>query len=111
LEVGKLPLFTRLQLGAGGLLGHPPPGRPQASLRHFLSGLATMVARTDEHELSCDECMQELDHLVELAAADLHVDSLMPLVMAHLRRCGDCYQEYDALLRIIRAETAGGASR
>jgi hypothetical protein len=35
----------------------------------------------------------------------------MPLVMAHLRRCGDCYQEYDALLRIIRAETAGGASR
>ena len=109
--LGKLPLFTRLQLGAHGLLGHPPPGRPQASLRRFLSGLATMVARTDEHELSCDECLQELEHLVELAARGRDTDSLMPLVMDHLRRCGDCYQEYDALLRIVRAERPGGASR
>jgi hypothetical protein len=35
----------------------------------------------------------------------------MPLVMAHLRRCGDCYQEYDALLRIVRAELPTGESR
>ena len=111
MELGKLPLFTRLQLGARGLLGNPPPGRPQASLRRFLSAMAVMVARTEEQELSCDECLQELDHLVELAAADHDPDALMPLVMAHLRRCGDCYQEYDALLRIVRAEMSGGAAR
>ena len=104
--MGRPPLFTRLQLGARGLLGAPPPGRPRTSLRRFLSGLAAAVATSDEHELSCDECLEELDHLVELAAGDHDTDSLMPLVMTHLRRCGDCYEEYAALLRIVRAEWA-----
>lgn len=78
-------------------------------MRRALSQLAVMVARTDEQELSCDECLSELDQLVELAAAGHDPDALNPLVMAHLRRCGDCYEEYDALLRIIRAEGADGA--
>ena len=77
-------------------------------MRRALSQFAVMVARTDEQELSCDECLQELDQLVELAAEDHDPDVLSPLVMAHLRRCGDCYEEYDALLRIVRA---GGANR
>ena len=106
--MGKLPLLTRLQLMARGLLGHPPPGQPQAGMRRALSQLAVMGARTDEQELSCDECLQELDQLVELAAADHDPDALRPLVMAHLRRCGDCYEEYDALLRIVRAEREDG---
>ena len=80
-------------------------------MRRALSQLAVMVARTDEQELSCDECLQELDRLVELAATGHDPDALSPLVMAHLRRCGDCYEEYDALLRIVRTEGAGGASR
>ena len=104
MEVGRLPLFTRLQLMAGGLLGNPPPGRPQAGMRRALSQLAVMVARTDGEELSCDECLQELDQLVELAAADHDPDALSPLVMAHLRRCGDCYEEYAILLHIARAD-------
>ena len=77
-------------------------------MRRALSQLAVMVARTDEQELSCDECLQELDQLVELAATVHDPDALNPLVMAHLRRCGDCYEEYDALLRILRT---GGANR
>lgn len=109
--MGKLPLFTRLQLMAGGLLGRPPPGQPQAGMRRALSQLAVMVSRTEEQELSCDECLQELDQLVELAAADHDPDALRPLVMAHLRRCRDCYDEYDALLRIVRTEAADGDSR
>jgi len=96
---------------AGGLLGHPPPGQPQTRMRRALSQLAVMVARTDEQELSCDECLQELDQLVELAAADHDPDALKPLVMAHLRRCGECYEEYETLLRIVRAEGADGDSR
>ena len=111
LELGKLPLFTRLQLVARGLLGHPPPGQQRAGMRRALSQLAVMVARTDEEELSCDECLQELDQLVELAAAGHDRDALRPLVMAHLRRCGDCYEEYDSLLRIVRTEGADGESR
>lgn len=109
--MGKLPLFTRLQLMAGGLLGHPAPGQPQAGMRRALSQLAVMVARTDDEELSCDECLQELDQLVERAAAGHDPDALRPLVMAHLRRCGDCYEEYDALLRIVRTEGADADSR
>ena len=111
LELGKLPLFTRLQLGARGLLGHPPPGQPQAGMRRALSQLAVMVARTDEQELSCYECLEELDQLVELAAAGHDPSALRPLVMAHLRRCRDCYEEYDALLRIVRTDRTNGASR
>ena len=80
-------------------------------MRRALSQLAVMVARTDEQELSCDECLQELDQLVELAAADHDPEALRPLVMAHLRRCGECYEEYDALLRIVRAEEVDGESR
>ena len=109
--MGRLPLFTRLQLGARGLLGHPPPGQPQAGMRRALSQLALMVARTDQRELSCDECLQELDQLVELAAGGNDPVALRPLVMAHLRRCGDCYEEYAALLRIVRADGADGKTR
>ena len=104
MESGRLPLFIRLQLGARGMLGRPPLGRPKMPLRGFLMELAVAVARTDERELSCDDCLQELDQLVEWAARGRDPDALMPLVMAHLHRCDDCYQEYAALLRIVRAE-------
>ena len=97
-----MDLLTRLQITARGMLGRPPPGQPRGTMRRFLIELARAVATTEARELSCDECMEELDRLVELEAAGSSTDELMPLVKAHLLRCGDCYQDYEGLLRILR---------
>ncbi len=95
-------LLSRLRISAGGLLGEPLPGQPRVTLRHFLAGLARAVAATDERELSCDECGEELDRLVELEAAGVSERELLALVRAHLQRCGDCYEEYETLRRSLR---------
>ncbi len=100
----KSPLFSRLQRAAGGMLGRPSLGQPQVSLRRFLTELAAAVARTPEREISCDECLQELDRLVDLVVEGGDINSLGPLVADHLRRCGDCYEEYAVLLEISRGD-------
>lgn len=98
----RAPLFSRLQRAAGGMLGRPPLGHPQVPMRMFLREMGAMVARTGEHEMSCEECFAELDRLVERVTGGGDINSLGPLVADHLRRCGDCYEEYAILLHLAR---------
>ena len=100
----KAPLFSRLQRAAGGMLGRPPLGHPQMPVRMFLRGMGSMLARTGDDEMSCEECFAELDRLVERVAGGGDINALGPLVADHLRRCGDCYEEYAVLLQIARTE-------
>lgn len=100
----RAPLFSRLQRAAGGMLGRPPLGHPQMPVRMFLKGMGSMVARTSAEEMSCDECLSELDRLVELVTGGGDINSLGAMVADHLHRCGDCYEEYAILLHIARTE-------
>lgn len=63
--------------------------------------MMTMLAHTQEQELTCDEVYALLDQFVELAARGEDVAALMPLVKQHLDMCPDCQEEYRVLEKIV----------
>ena len=68
-------------------------------LKKMVRGLAS----TEEQEIGCDECFEEIDRFVDLILAGKNAAQAMPLVQAHLDRCGNCREEYKALLAAVRA--------
>jgi hypothetical protein len=64
--------------------------------------LAMALSMTQDVELSCDECFEELDRFVETQLAGLDAAAAMPLVEHHLSTCDGCRDEYQALLRALR---------
>lgn len=75
----------------------------QASGSQMAGKMIGMLAKTQEHELSCDEVFALLDQFTEMAARGEDVASLMPMVQQHLEMCGDCREEYQALMNVITA--------
>lgn len=67
-----------------------------------VKSILRMVLATKEHELTCDECMEEVDRFVEMELAGKNPAQAMPLVKAHLDSCWECREEFEALLEIIR---------
>ncbi|CAN5743928.1 hypothetical protein BH20ACT11_BH20ACT11_15590 [soil metagenome] len=72
--------------------------------RRDLEKVVRAVSQTQEEELTCDECFEELDRFVELELAGLDAAEAMPLVRDHLAKCDDCREEFEALLAALRAE-------
>jgi hypothetical protein len=64
--------------------------------------LAMALSMTQDVELSCDECFEELDRFVETQLAGLDAAAAMPLVEHHLSTCDGCRDEYQALLSALR---------
>lgn len=69
-----------------------------------LGKLTRALDMTQEGELACDECFEELDRFVEIELAGLDAAAAMPFVQDHLKKCGDCREEYETLLEALRAE-------
>ncbi len=65
--------------------------------------LAMALSMTQDVELSCDECFEELDRFVEIQLSGLDAAEALPLVEHHLGMCDGCRDEYQALLRALRA--------
>jgi len=61
------------------------------------------IITTRPDEISCDECFEELDRLVEIRLAGKAIPEAMLLVQDHLERCDDCHEEFEALLAALRA--------
>lgn len=78
--------------------------------RKVLKKLVRAALETGEHELGCDECLDQVDNFVELELAGLDAAMAMPLVHNHLQRCGECREEFEALLAALKA-TEGTSSR
>jgi predicted anti-sigma-YlaC factor YlaD len=70
-----------------------------------LKRIVTGIFTTRERELSCDECLEELDRFAEITLAGKDAASAIPLVQDHLNRCRDCREEFEALLEALRAQT------
>ena len=68
--------------------------------------LLDKVARTLPEELTCDECLAELDRFAEMTLLGQPAEKAMPLVAQHLAMCRDCREEFEALLRALRAMQA-----
>jgi len=71
--------------------------------RNELSYLVRVLARTREHEMGCDECLEQVDRFVETHLSGLNAAEAMPLVQDHLDMCVDCREEFEALLEALRA--------
>ena len=68
--------------------------------------MLSMLQKTQEEELTCDDIFALLDQFAEMAARSENVARLMPMVQQHLDMCPDCLEEYQALLNILnRTET------
>jgi hypothetical protein len=72
--------------------------------RDKLKRIVTGIFTTRERELTCDECLEELDRFAELTLAGKDAAEAIPLVQDHLNRCRDCREEFEALLDALRAQ-------
>ena len=81
------------------------PLPPQA-----LRKVARQIEMTDEVEYTCDDVHRLLDQFAEAVLRGEDAAKLMPLVQRHLDMCPDCREEFEALMRILRASPASGAS-
>lgn len=66
-----------------------------------LKKLLKQLERTQQEELTCDECFELLDEFAQLAHEDRAPGELMPLVEQHLELCRDCREEYEALIATL----------
>ena len=71
--------------------------------------------RTDEHrrliaallgpgepELTCEDCFEQLDRYVDVAAAGDDPDLAVPGMRAHLLGCPACSEDHESLLAYVR---------
>lgn len=68
----------------------------------LIARLLNQVAQTLPEELTCDECLAELDRFAEMVLLGKPADQAMPLVAQHLAICRDCREEFEALLRALQ---------
>ena len=55
-----------------------------------------------EPELTCEECFEQLDRYVEVAAAGDDADLAVPGMRAHLIGCPACHEDHASLLEYVR---------
>jgi len=84
---------------------HKPqaPFAPSQESTNRMRATLTMVAQTQEQELSCDEAYSLLDVFADRVSRGEDAAALMPLVQHHLEMCPDCREEFTALLRAIES--------
>lgn len=68
----------------------------------ILRNMLRAVIGTNEKEIGCGECFDELDKFIEMKLAGKSPEQAMPLVQDHLQRCKDCREEYEALLEALK---------
>jgi hypothetical protein len=68
-----------------------------------LKSLVRAILATEDEEIGCAECFEQLDRFVDLHLAGVSAAEAMPLVQQHLDRCGDCRQEFEALLAALES--------
>jgi hypothetical protein len=69
----------------------------------LLKSMVRGIANTQEEELTCDECFEEVDTFAEMVLAGKNAAEAMPLVEHHLQMCQSCRSEFEALLDALRA--------
>lgn len=63
-----------------------------------------MLAKTDAHEIACDDVFKVLAEFAEMKKRGKDVTEMMPLVAKHLDLCPDCREEYEILMDVLKLE-------
>jgi hypothetical protein len=72
--------------------------------KEFIQRLLEQLAKTEEHEVTCDEVFEVLDIYTEAVARGEDTEQLLPLVKKHIQFCRCCKEEYEVLLSILEAD-------
>jgi hypothetical protein len=60
---------------------------------------------SDEPELDCDECFEQLDRYVELELRGAPADALVPGLRVHLVGCPACAEEHESLRALLELDS------
>lgn len=67
-----------------------------------LKTLLLKTLATADEEISCDDCVAQLDRFVELSLAGRSPGEALPLVRRHLEICLECSEEFELLLEVVK---------
>lgn len=68
-----------------------------------LSELLKMLQHTREIELTCPECLDELDRYTQSLLDGAPIEGLLTLVQQHLTLCPHCNDQFKLILRTLEA--------
>jgi hypothetical protein len=69
-----------------------------------LSRWLKRVQETQDEEISCSECLDQVSQYVDLELATGEADQHMPQLRQHLDQCQVCSEEYQVLRGLARLE-------
>jgi hypothetical protein len=72
--------------------------------KEFIQQLLEQLAKTEKHEVTCDEVFHVLDIYTEAVVRGEDPETLLPLIKQHIEICSCCREEYETLLKILEAE-------
>ena len=70
--------------------------------------LLRQLEQTQDRELSCSECLEQISDYVDLELAGQPVAERLPMLGQHLGQCRVCREEYEVLRDLARLEAEGG---
>jgi uncharacterized protein with PIN domain len=65
--------------------------------------LLKMIRNTHEVELSCPECLDELDKYAQSILDGMPIDGVLERVREHLEACPCCNEQYQLVLDTLKA--------
>jgi hypothetical protein len=65
--------------------------------------LLKMIQQTREVELTCPECLDELDRYTQRILDGVPIDGVLDRVREHLEACPCCNGQYQLILETLRA--------
>ncbi|NDJ51796.1 MAG: hypothetical protein GYB68_01775 [Chloroflexi bacterium] len=69
-----------------------------------VANMISKIARTQEHELDCEECYEHLDHYAEMLQNGEDPSAVLPQVKEHLEMCSCCTEELGALISVLEGQ-------
>ncbi len=69
--------------------------------------LLRQLQETQDQELSCSDCFEQLSDYVDLELAGQPVAERLPMLRQHLVQCGVCREEYQVLRELAQLTMDG----
>jgi predicted anti-sigma-YlaC factor YlaD len=70
--------------------------------REELEQLMRLVGKTQEHEITCEECLMKVSEFAEHELKHKPVSDVLRAVEQHLAICGECREEFEILREAIK---------
>jgi predicted anti-sigma-YlaC factor YlaD len=68
-----------------------------------LKKLVYTMMHAQEQEMTCDDCLEEMDRFAEAQFVGKELDEALASVQQHLSQCAFCREEFEALMNALRS--------